>query len=145
MLAGRQRPLRGDILLDDPPQAAPGRHFRRRLRHQPLPHQRVGRAVDIDIEPERQEMIVIDRHQVRRDQHTGLRVLRRRGVGHVARHDALDRIDAGRADLDADDPSLGQHPIDDVVVIADALDRPHDELDRRPPGMARVDPLGTAP
>ena len=144
VIAG-ERSLLDDIFRDDPPQAAAARRFRPRLQHELLPLQRIGGTVDIDIEPKRQEMVVVDRHQIRRDQHAGLRVVRGRGVGHAARRDPLHHVDAGCAGLDADDRGFGQHPIDDVVVIAEALDRPQHELDRRLPGMGRVGPLRVAP
>ncbi len=90
-------------------------------------------------------MVVVDRCQGRRDQHPGRRVLRRRGFGQAAGQDALHCIDAGRADIDADDPGLAQYPVDQVVVIADALDRAQHQLDRWPPGIAAVAALGMAP
>src|SRR5690348_14163020 len=74
------RPLRGDRLLDDTPQAVPAGRALPGVWQQLPPDQRVLRTVDIEIETERQEMVVIDRDEVRRDQRAGLRLRRRRWV-----------------------------------------------------------------
>src|SRR5437763_16598100 len=67
-------PLRGDRLLDDTPQAAPAGRALPGFWQQLPPDQRVLRAVDIEIEPERQEKVVIDRDEVRRDERAARRL-----------------------------------------------------------------------
>ncbi len=112
----------GDVFLGEAPQAAAAAAAVETLLHKPLPHQPIGRPVDIDVEPERQEMVVVDCRQVGCDQRPISRIPHRGGIGHRARRHALDLVDAGGADIDAKDARLGQHPVDDVIVIADARD-----------------------
>ena len=57
-----------DRLLADAPNAASAGRISRSAGLQPLLDQRVCRSVDIEIEAKRQEVIVVDRDQVRGDQ-----------------------------------------------------------------------------
>src|SRR5918912_487180 len=89
VMYGGERALSGDSALLHGPEAAAS-FPSRLLRHEALPHQRVVRPVDVEIEAERQEMVVVDRNEMRRDQRAGAGLPRGRGIDHVARRDALD-------------------------------------------------------
>ena len=105
-------------LLLDLPERAPHRVRLRLTGNQGRAHEGVVGAVDIEIEPEVEEVIMIGRDQIRRNQGAVLGVLRRRFIIHRGAGNTFDRIKPGRANHDVDAAVLIEHVVDQVVVIA---------------------------
>ena len=121
--------------FDRPERAA--RTVRRRLAGHHLQDGRViDRAVDVEVQAEVEVVIVERRHEVGRHQGPvggvggGGRILHRGGG------DALDRVLAGRADLDEDLAILPEAVVDQVVVVADDRGAAHHQL-RIGPALGR--------
>ena len=91
-------------------------------------HKAVLHAIGVHIEPETEEMIVVDRHRVLRNHVAVSRVTAVLIVGHGATGDGLDLFDAAGADGDLDRAVLAEHPIENVVVVADCGDQTQHEV-----------------
>ena len=88
----------------------------------------IDRAVDVEVQAEVEVVVVERRHQVGRHQGPVGGVGRGGRVLHRGGGDALDRVLAGRADLDEQLAVLPEAVVDEVVVVADDRGAAHDQL-----------------
>src|SRR5690606_11312545 len=108
------------------PHAPPRRLRRQDLGNEPVDDEVVPRTVDVEVEPEREVMVVVHADDVIVDE-ASVSVV----ISATARVAALDRLrldDAGRADADVDRSVLVKDPVENVVVVADHRDAANDEV-----------------
>ena len=95
---------------------------------QPVDRQRVARPVDVEVESEREEVIVIDRDGIGQDQ-SAVSGIGRRGRRIDRRAlDGFDLHDAGRADAALQRSGRREDPVHDIVVVAEPDDEASDEF-----------------
>ena len=85
--------------------------------------------VDIEVQPEIEMMAVEGGDDIGRDQRSEFGIFLRGRIGKFFGADRFESIDAGEADLDPNDASLVENPVDHVIVVADLRDHAHDQFD----------------
>ena len=90
-------------------------------------------------------MVVLDGDEVRRHERAVARVWIWRWHRACFCRNALQRIDAGRADTAIDFAGIVEDPIDHVVVIAELRRHAHHQLHRGPAFVSPVDDLEMTP
>src|SRR5262249_58057485 len=90
-------------------------------------------------------MIVVDRDEVWRHERADVRVVRRTRIAHLPRGDAVERIDAGRADAYLDFGGVVEDPVEQIVVIPDGRRQADDQFDVRTALVGPVDRFVVSP
>ena len=91
-------------------------------------HQGVVLAVHIEVEAEVIDVLVSGADNIMVDQRSVAGILFGAGVMHGLRQHAFHRFNAGGASIDTDGAVVMEHPVKDIVVVADGADPAHHQL-----------------